>query len=84
MSAAGGFFERLEAALRDRAVTAHVLGSGTGRLLITELGARALACRLAELDENVFFHDPAMEQAATFQGIAGGDRLWIAPEVAYY
>lgn len=51
------------------------LESGDGSITVAEHGARVLACHLPNVADNLFF---ANEQGT------GGDRLWIAPEVAYY
>ena len=51
------------------------LQAGDGRLLISPHGARILACELPGVDGNLFYNNDAN---------TGGDRLWIAPEVAYY
>lgn len=59
----------------------HVLTAGVGRLLVTQMGARVLGCQLPGVRDNLFWHPPDLETSAT---IGGGDRLWIAPEVAYY
>lgn len=58
----------------------HVLKSGDGRLLVTERGARVLACELPGVNENLFFHTDKTGDGK----VTGGDRLWIAPEVAYF
>ncbi|MEM1109913.1 MAG: DUF6786 family protein [Planctomycetota bacterium] len=49
--------------------------SGDGAITIATRGARILEARVAGIDENLFFDDGKGN---------GGDRLWIAPEVAYY
>jgi len=61
------------------------LQAGDAEVLVTHHAARVLAARL-DGSENLFYHDPALEavDTAADAGITGGDRLWIAPEVAYY
>jgi len=52
--------------------------AGDGVITVAARGARILSCRVEGVaggDENLFYDDG--------QG-GGGDRLWIAPEVAYY
>ena len=49
--------------------------SGDGEIVVATRGARVLSCRVSGFDENLFYDDG--------KGL-GGDRLWIAPEVAYY
>ncbi len=69
--------------LRDRLETEgqrpHALSSGAGRFLVVEHGARLLACDLPGVARNPLFVMDDKDGHAT-----GGDRLWIAPEVAYY
>ncbi|MEM8739631.1 MAG: DUF6786 family protein [Planctomycetota bacterium] len=49
--------------------------AGDGEWVVATRGARVLSCRVEGLNENLFYDDG---------GGGGGDRLWIAPEVAYY
>lgn len=49
--------------------------AGDGVIEVGVRGARVLGCRVEGLGENLFYEDAKA---------AGGDRLWIAPEVAYY
>lgn len=60
----------------------HAAEGGEGELLVTVRGARILACRMPGVGENLFWHAPEIERDNS--SIVGGDRLWIAPEVAYY
>ncbi len=53
----------------------HHLTAGDGSLDIAVRGARVLSCRVDGHDDNLFYDDG---------NGSGGDRLWIAPEVAYY
>jgi hypothetical protein len=80
------WFDRIAARL-DAHQHKHVtLAAGDGRLLVTEHGARVLACEMPGVAGNLFFHPPFMEQAdaADEPTVAGGDRLWIAPEVGWF
>ena len=49
--------------------------AGQGSITVHTRGGRILDCRVDGIDENLFYDD---------QRGSGGDRLWIAPEVAYY
>lgn len=49
--------------------------TGDGAITVATRGARILGCSIEGVDENLFYDDG--------KG-GGGDRLWIAPEVAYY
>ncbi|MEM1028528.1 MAG: DUF6786 family protein [Planctomycetota bacterium] len=49
--------------------------AGDGGITVATRGARILDCRVDGVDENLFYDDGSG---------GGGDRLWIAPEVAYY
>ncbi|MEM7626793.1 MAG: DUF6786 family protein [Planctomycetota bacterium] len=49
--------------------------AGDGEITVASRGARVLNCRVEGLDENTIYDDG--------KGL-GGDRLWIAPEVAFY
>ena len=51
------------------------IAAGDGAITVATRGARVLACTIDGVDENLFFDDGKGN---------GGDRLWIAPEVAYY
>lgn len=72
-------FAQLQGVLADQG---RVLKAGDGELLVSTKGARVLACRMSGVEGNAFYHDPKVEQSS--DKIVGGDRLWIAPEVAYY
>ncbi|MEM9914209.1 MAG: DUF6786 family protein [Planctomycetota bacterium] len=49
--------------------------AGDGAITVATRGARILDCRVDGFNENLFYDDGSG---------GGGDRLWIAPEVAYY
>ncbi len=66
-----GWFQHAEA----NGYGPHLVESGDGRLLVVERGARLLAASLPGVEGDLFFNNDAC---------TGGDRLWIAPEVAYY
>ncbi len=74
------WFDVLYKRVKGEGQRPHVLTAGAGRLLITEHGARVLACELPGVDHNLFFHTDATGNGH----VTGGDRLWIAPEVAYF
>ncbi|MEM9883019.1 MAG: hypothetical protein AAF800_08895 [Planctomycetota bacterium] len=62
----------------------HVLACGSGRLLVCEQAARVLACELPGVGHNLFFHTDRTADDGGLGPVTGGDRLWIAPEVAYF
>jgi len=76
------WFDDLYQRVADEGQRPHVLtaGDGGGRLLITEHGARVLACELPGVDHNLFFDTSVIKDMK----VTGGDRLWIAPEVAFF
>ncbi|QDU71281.1 DUF6786 family protein [Mucisphaera calidilacus] len=78
------WFDRLHNALEARGWNPVILTTPTGRLLITEYNARLFALELNNTGSNLLYHDPAHEDPDSGAGLLGGDRLWIAPEVAYY
>ncbi len=78
------WYDRIVGALEAQGFKHLTLSAGDGRLLITEHGSRVLACELPGIEGNLFFHPPFMEDATTRKGVAGGDRLWIAPEVGWF
>ncbi len=53
----------------------YTIQAGDGAITVATRGARILDCQLEGVQENLFYDDG--------KG-GGGDRLWIAPEVAYY
>ncbi|MEM1207990.1 MAG: DUF6786 family protein [Planctomycetota bacterium] len=80
------WFDDLHERAADEGQRPHVLqaGDGGGRLLITEHGARVLACELPGVDDNLFFHTDHTGAGGAKGKVTGGDRLWIAPEVAFF
>jgi len=78
------WYDRIVAALDARQLKHVTLQAGSGRLLVTEHGGRVLACAMPGVEGNLFYHPPFMEDAESRQPIAGGDRLWIAPEVGWF
>ncbi len=80
------WFDRIVARLDAHEHKHATLAAGDGRLLVTEHGARVLACEMPGVSHNLFFHPPFMEQADSDgeHSVAGGDRLWIAPEVGWF
>ncbi|MEQ9461620.1 MAG: hypothetical protein RIG82_11785 [Phycisphaeraceae bacterium] len=79
-----GWFDRLHTALNARGWKPSILQTRSGRLLITEHNARLFAIEIDGLDHNALWHDPTHENPKSNAALIGGDRLWIAPEVAYY
>lgn len=53
----------------------YSLDAGHGSITIAQHGARVLACGLPDVPGNLFYENDTH---------TGGDRLWIAPEVAYF
>ncbi|GAB4198176.1 MAG: hypothetical protein Kow00105_12140 [Phycisphaeraceae bacterium] len=78
------WFEQLDAAAQAQQQPTHRLVAGDGMLLVTERGARVLACQLPGVSDNLFFHHPTMLDPAHTDKPFGGDRLWIAPEVGWF
>ncbi len=70
----------LESSLQKSGATQR-MRCGDGELLISVPGARVLACGIDGVEGNHFYHPPHLEEKG--EPIGGGDRLWIAPEVAY-
>lgn len=78
------WFTKLHDAMDARKFGPMTLNAPAGRLLVTHHGARILACQIDAADqENLFWHPAAMEDPAS-KILTGGDRVWIAPEVAYF
>jgi len=84
------WFSVLESSLSTSRCATRCLQIGAGRLLVTIYAARILGCELPGVSGNIFYHNPQLEDpqtaAAPLQaasGNIGGDRLWIAPEIAY-
>lgn len=78
------WFTRLHDAMDSRKFGPMTLNAPAGRLLVTHHGARILACQMdAAEQQNLFWHPAAMEDPAS-KIFTGGDRLWLAPEVAYF
>jgi hypothetical protein len=80
------WFDDLHQRVADQGQRPHVLPAGQagGRLLIAEHGARVLACELPGVDHNLFFHTDRTGDGGAQGPITGGDRLWIAPETAFF
>ncbi len=74
------WFDELRKRLEAEGQRPHVLEAGDGRLLVAEHGARVLGVELPGVDHNLIFHTDATPDGK----VTGGDRLWIAPEVAYF
>jgi len=84
------WFDQIDTAIESAGHQTHRLIAADGELLVSERGARIIGCRLSGVDENLFWHGtdmqeaPGSREAAEAFSIAGGDRLWIAPEVGWY
>lgn len=84
------WFSVLESSLTTSRCATRCLQVGAGRLLVTIYAARVLGCELPGVSGNLFYHNPQLEDPHTVaaplkaaSGNIGGDRLWIAPEIAY-
>jgi len=84
------WFSDIEAALEANDKRGRVFTADHGRLLISPHGARIVGCELEGVAGNLFWHGPGMTGAdtartalATGGAAIGGDRLWVAPEVAF-
>lgn len=74
------WFDALYDRLHDEGQDPRILPCGTGRILAARHGARLLAIDLGLGDvENLLFTASGADGKMT-----GGDRLWIAPEAAYF
>jgi len=76
------WFDDMHQRAHDEAQRPQVISideSGS-RLLVLERGARLLACELPGLDHNPFFDTSCLSD----DKLTGGDRLWIAPEAAFF
>ncbi|WP_428389701.1 DUF6786 family protein [Mucisphaera sp.] len=81
-----GWFDRLCEGVEARGWSPVVMTTEGGRLLAVRENARLLGVEVAGAGDNGVWHDPAFEDPKGSGPISGGggDRLWIAPEVAYY
>jgi hypothetical protein len=73
------WFDELQRKASEAGANPWVLGSGRGRVLTTEHAARVLAVEMPGVEHNLLFHTTLPDGSIT-----GGDRLWLAPEVAYF
>lgn len=78
------WFDQLDHAAQAQNHQTHRLIAGDGALLVTERGARIMACMLPGVEGNLFFHHESMLDPKRAANPFGGDRLWIAPEVGWY
>ncbi len=78
------WFEQLDLAAKAQQRPTHRVVAGDGMLLLTEVGARIMACELPGVEGNLFFNHPTMLEPDKTDKPFGGDRLWIAPEVGWY
>lgn len=84
------WFHQLKTGIEASGHHVRTWRAGDGELMLLNHGARLLACRLPDAQGNLFWHNPALldshTAAATLNaagGSIGGDRLWLAPEIAY-
>jgi hypothetical protein len=78
------WFDALRTNIESAGYETRQLSTGHGDLLVTVHAARVLACRLPGATGNFFYHDPKLDQRGQCVQIGGGDRLWLAPEVAFF
>ncbi|MEM8782966.1 MAG: DUF6786 family protein [Planctomycetota bacterium] len=78
------WFDALEIQADAQGQQPHVLRLGDARLLVTEHGARMLACELPDVDHNLFFASDFSNKDGTRGTLTGGDRVWISPEIGYF
>ena len=76
----GQAIEDMVRRIEGAGLKAVVLKLHGGEILVSEKAGRILACEVDGVQGNVFYSGGEVE--AGFY--AGGDRLWIAPEVGYY
>jgi len=74
------WFNDLQRKLQEQGQRPHVLHEGNAKLLVVEHGARLMAVEMPGVDHNLIFHTDATDDGM----ITGGDRLWLAPEAAYF
>ncbi|MEX0776146.1 MAG: DUF6786 family protein [Phycisphaeraceae bacterium] len=60
----------------------RVWDAGAGKLLVTVDGARIIGCAMPSVEGNLFWHPPELERGE-LDSVAGGDRLWVAPEAGF-
>jgi hypothetical protein len=83
------WFDELGSALKAVGCLPVILPCGDGRVMVLPHGARLLACELPGTGGNLFWHTPKACRPASLAPLIqsgaglGGDRLWIAPEIAY-
>lgn len=83
------WFDRIASTLESSGYESRQWKTGAGRLLVTPHAARVLACQIEGVEGNLFWHSPELEDPkkakARFDaaGGCGGDRFWLAPEVAF-
>ncbi len=73
------WYPALRTRLADAGLRPRELTLAGGKLLVTERGARVMAVMGKGLDTNPFWTPVTIGEMP-----AGGDRLWIAPEVAFF
>lgn len=84
------WYARIEDALGSIKQGYRTWETGDGRLLVLSHGARILACELPNVEGDLFWHSPAVEDPKSIVGALtgaggglGGDRLWLAPEIGF-
>ncbi|WP_432797051.1 DUF6786 family protein [Poriferisphaera sp. WC338] len=66
--------------ITDAGLKSATLEFNGGSLLVTEKAGRVIGCAVDGVDENLFYSGGEIEPG--YYG--GGDRVWTAPEVAFY
>jgi hypothetical protein len=81
---------RVQDAVQAAGFDTRLWHAGDGGLLLSTYAARIVGCQLPGVSENIFWNSPDIEDPAKAKDAMkaagsriGGDRLWIAPEVAY-
>lgn len=81
------WFDRIASSLKSNNKPTRVLKGKDGRLLFSPFASRIVGCDIAGVSENVFWHDPKVEDAAeagqSLELGFGGDRFWLAPEIGF-
>src|SRR2546423_8966591 len=83
------WLDRIASSLKTDGYESRVWKAGSGRLLATPHAARLLGGEIEGVEGNLFWHHPDIEKPGKAGAClnagpgAGGDRLWLSPEVSY-